>query len=485
MAYADLRQWLAAIDSHGDLLRVSGISHDLEMSGIAEIVVRERKKPAPAILFDDIPGYPRGYRTLFGMLASPRTLALAIGLPENQLDRVSLAQNWRHQRRQLRYIPPQVVSSGPVQENVTTGKDVDLLQFPTPRIHELDGGRYLGTAHTVITRDANTGWVNLGTYRVMLVDRDRLTVHMLESQHGAIMHHEYMTKKQAMPIAIAIGIDPALFFASITRIPWGVSEYDFAGGIRGEPIGIIKGPYTGLPVPASAEIVIEGECQPGEMLDEGPFGEWHGYYANLGLEKVPEPVVRVKSLMFRNDPILTCVVGGKPPHDYTLVRCVAQSGMVWDALESCAVSGVSGVWCHEAGAGSLLNVISLKTAYAGHSRQAALLATQIPPNGRYTIVVDDDVDPTNLNEVMWAVATRAAPERAIEVLRYCRSNTADTTIPKEEKRRTTILHHSRAIIDACRPYEWKHEFYPIAQISPELRSTLIQKFPAVFQKALG
>jgi 4-hydroxy-3-polyprenylbenzoate decarboxylase len=481
MAYADLRQWLAAVESHGDLLRLSGVSHDLEMSGIAEIMVRESKKPVPALLFDDIPGYRKGFRTLFGMLASPRTVALSLGLPENQLDRVSLAQNWRNKRRNLRYIPPKVVDSGPVLENVQTGKNIDLLQFPTPRIHELDGGRYFGTAHTVVTRDPSSGWVNVGTYRVMLVDRDRLALHMLETQHGAIMFNEYMAKKQPMPVALAMGVDPALFFASITRIPWGVSEYDFTGGIRGEPIEVFKGQYTGLPIPARAEIVVEGECLPGDMIAEGPFGEWHGYYANMGLEPVEEPVIRVKSLMFRNDPILTCVCGGKPPHDYTLTRAVAQSGMIWDALESCAVPGVTGVWCHEAGAGSLLNVVSLKTAYAGHSRQAALLATQIPPHGRYTIVVDDDVNPADLNEVMWAVSTRADPERAIEILRFCRSTSADTTISMEEKRKTRFLYNSRAIIDACRPYDWKHQFYPIAQISPELRSKLLTKWAKVFE----
>jgi 4-hydroxy-3-polyprenylbenzoate decarboxylase len=483
MAYTDLREWLSAVDSQGELLRLSGVSHDLEMAGIAEILDRESKQPEPAILYDDIPDHPPGYRTLFGMLSSPRRLAMSLGLPGSELDRVSLTRNWRQKRRDLQLVPPKMVNSGPVQEHLLTGPDIDLLRFPSPRFHELDGGRYFGTGHCVITRDPDSGWVNLGTYRNMLVDRDRLALHMLQTQQGDIMFEQYRARKQAMPVVIAVGIDPALLFASITRIPWGVSEYDFAGGIRGEPIEVIPGPYTGLPIPAHAEIVIEGECLPDDLIDEGPFGEWHGYYANQGLEPVPEPVVRVKTVMHRNDPILTCMHGGKPPHDYTLARCVTQSVMVWDALESWSVPGVAGTWCHETGAGSLLCIVSLRTSYAGHSRQAGLIASQIPQSlGRYTIVVDEDVDPSNLNEVMWAVVTRTDPQRAIEILHYCRSNSADTAISLETKRQTKTLFHSRAIIDACRPYEWKHEFYPIAQITPELRSHLLKKWEIVFKE---
>lgn len=485
MAYADLRDWLSAVDGHGELLHLSGVSHDLEMAGLAEILARESKQPPPAILYRDIPGHPPGYRTLFGMLSSPWRLAMALGLPLTELEPVALVRNWRQRRRGLSMIPPRVVDSGPVQEHVLSGSEIDLCAFPSPRFHERDGGRYLGTGHCVITRDPESGWVNLGTYRVMLVDRDRLALHMLPTQQGDMMLHAYMVRKEPMPVAIALGVDPTLLFAGITRLPWGVSEYDFAGGLRGEPVEVIKGPATGLPIPARAEIVVEGECLPGEVIPEGPFGEWHGYYANQGLEPVPEPVIRVRTVLHRTDPILTCMHGGKPPHDYTLARSVTQSGMVWEALESCAVPGVTGVWCHEAGAGSLLAIVALRTAYAGHARQAGLIASQIPQSlGRYTIVVDDDVDPSNLHDVMWAVATRADPERAIEILRYCRSNSADTTIPIQRKRQTRTLYHSRAIIDACRPYEWKDEFYPIVQITPELRSRLLEKWETVLKDFL-
>jgi UbiD family decarboxylase len=484
MAHADLRGWLKAVESRGELLRLSGASYDLEMAGIAEILARESKKP-PATLFDDIPGFPKGYRALFGMLGSPWRLAMTLGLPEKELNYVSLVRNWRKKRRELKLMPPKIVKTGPVMENVFSGKEVDLLKLPTPRFHELDGGRYFGTAHGVITQDPDTGWTNFGGYRSMLVDKNTLALHILPGKDAHIMIRKYHEKKKPMPVAIAIGVDPALWFMSITGIPYGVSEYDFTGGILGEPIKLVKAPYTGLLVPANSEIVVEGEIFPDDFVKEGPFGEWIGYYSNQGLESTLEPAIRVKSVMHRNDPIFTAVSGGKAPHDYSLVFCMSKSGIIWDALEGCAVPGINGVWCHEVGGSQLFTIISLKTSYAGHSRQAGVIASQCGGNiGRFTIVVDEDVDPTNLNEVMFAVATRVDPESAIEIIHHCRSNTSDTAISIDLKRKLGprgSYFMGRAVIDACRPYEWKHEYYPIVQISPELRKKLIKKWNKILQ----
>src|SRR3990172_1100297 len=131
---------------------------------------------------------------------------------------------------------------------------------------------------------------------------------------------------------------------------WGVSEYDFAGGIKGEPIEVIEG-VTGLPIPATAEIVIEGVCRPGEWVDEGPFGEFHGYYANLGRSPVKEPLIEVKAVHYRDNPILTCSSPGVPPHDTTLMDSMLHSMAIWDKLEVLGIPGVRGVWCHEFAAG--------------------------------------------------------------------------------------------------------------------------------------
>jgi 4-hydroxy-3-polyprenylbenzoate decarboxylase len=270
-------------------------------------------------------------------------------------------------------------------------------------------------------------------------------------------------------------------------VPWGVSEYDYTGGIKGEPIEVIKGPYTGLPLPAHAEVVIEGECHPGDVIDEGPFGEWMGYYANLGLARVPEPVIRVKAIYHRNDPILTCAHPSVPPSELTPWTCIMRAAMFWEGIERLGIPGIKGVWCHEEGGSLLFTVVSIRQMYAGHSKRVGLIADQIAAlKTRYTIVVDEDIDPSNLSQVMWAVATRADPERSIQILSHCGTSSADTTVPPAEKRKWKVtpkpLYSSRAIIDACQPFEWKEEWYPVAKISSDLRGQLLKKWEWLFKE---
>jgi len=293
-----------------------------------------------------------------------------------------------------------------------------------------------------------------------------------------------------MPVAIAAGVDPALWLASISEVPWGTSEYDYAGGLKGEPIEVMRGPHTGLPVPARAEIVIEGMCYPGELEPEGPFGEWAGYYANRGLLPVPEPVVHVLGVMHRDEPILTCAHPAKPLHDTSFAESAFRSATMWDQIEKAGVPGVCGVWCHEVGGARLFNVVSIKQEYAGHSRQAGMVASQCRTGvyiGRYTVVVDEDIDPSDLREVVWAIATRSDPERSIEVIRRCRGSSADPALSpyfKDKESNPTDVYTSKAIIDACWPYEWRERAYPVVQVSAGLREEMFAKWPDVLAKII-
>lgn len=487
MSHTDLREWLEIVDKHGELKHISGASPDLEMASIAELMAQRREYPKPVIIFDGIPGYGKGFRTLFGLFGSPWRLAKALDLPDNDTSRMSLLRNWRSKVKDIHFIPPKVVSSGPVMTNVDTGDQIDLLKFPVPRHHELDGGRYFGTCHGVIQRDPDSGYVNMGTYRSMLVDRNHLAIHIVEGNHGGIiMYQKYFARGKPMPIIIAVGLDPCLWFTSSYRsAPWGVSEFDLAGGIKGQAIEVIEGKYTGLPFPAHAEIVIEGECRPDSRVDEGPFGEWHGYYGNFGLKPVPEPVIDVKAVYYRDNPILTCSPPMLPSYDLSnLMLAVGHSSSVWNRLDACGIPGVKGVWCHaEVAAQSLFMAISIEQLYPGHSREVGLVAATQPNVGRYTVVVDDDIDPSNLKEVIWAMSTRGKPDEAIEILHRCRSNNADPAIPMEEKRKYKVtpkpLHNARAVIDACRPLEGKEEWYPVNRMSPELRVKTSSKWQKV------
>jgi UbiD family decarboxylase len=484
-SYQDLRGWLDILRQQGEVEEIKGASWDLEIGALIEIACRDSKGHPPALIFRDIPGYPPEHRVLGALFSSPKRLALTLELDGDISTKPQMVAACREKLAKVKLLPPVMVKTGPVAENVLEGSSINLLSFPVPRHHELDGGRYIGTANCVITQDPDNGWVNLGTYRCMVLGPDKYAVHMSPGRDGAAMMRKYHARKQPMPVALAIGVDPALWLASNAEVRSGTSEYDYAGGLKGEALQVMRGPKTGLPIPANAEIVIEGFCHPGELEPEGPFGEWAGYYANHGLSPVPEPVIRVVSVMHRNDPILTCAHPAKPKNDSSFSECSFRSATMWDEMEKAGVPGIQGVWCHEVGGARLFNVITIKQQYAGHSRQAGMIASQCRSGvyiGRYTVVLDEDIDPSNLDEVIWSIVTRSNPERAIEITRWTRSSSADPAVSpylKDQGSHAGGFYTSKAIIDACWPYEWRQRAYPIAEVSSEVRKDVVAKFADV------
>ncbi len=486
MAYKDLRDFLRAAAEYGELKEIPGVDWNLDMSSISDLVYREGRDPKPVLLFDDIPGYPQGFRCLFGLISSPRRIAMALSLPEGegQLERKAILRNIREKLKVTSLVPPRFVTAPPVTENVMTGDQVDVLKFPAPLFHELDGGRYIGTGCTVINKDPDTGYVNLGTYRVMVVDHNRLALHILEGKHGGmLMQEKYFGRNKVMPVAVAIGVDPALWFTSSRKIPWQTGEYEYAGRIKGEPLDVFEGPFTGLPLPATAEIVIEGECHPGDLADEGPFGEGCGYYVNMGLEQVLEPVIRVKAIHYRSKPILTCSNPAVPPSEASLLQSYSSAALLWETLDAIGVPGIKDLWCPEVGHGCMLNVISIQQKYAGHATEVGSFASHIHNGGglgKYTIIVDDDIDPSDMNQVIWAVESRTDPIRSIQFIERCHTTSRDPIVSMEEKRRRTVGQRShvisRCIIDACQPFEQKPEWYPVVRSSPEQRAKVLQKY---------
>ncbi|MDP2727539.1 MAG: UbiD family decarboxylase, partial [Dehalococcoidia bacterium] len=272
VGYRDLREWLDKVEELKELRRIDGADWNLEMGTIVELIYNKAQESAPAVLFDNITGYPPGYRVLFGLLGTYQRMALTLDMPAKFAGMMDFIKAYRRRVRDVQPIPPRWVESGPVMENVVTGSDVDINQFPSPFHHELDGGRYFGTGHIVITQDPVDEWVNFGTYRLMLHDQNTLGLYMSPGKHGAIHRQKYVERGEPCPVAVALGTDPLVWFASTSEIPGGLSEYDYAGGLRGEPIEVIRGPLTGLPIPANAEIALEGESYPGETRNEGPFG---------------------------------------------------------------------------------------------------------------------------------------------------------------------------------------------------------------------
>lgn len=482
VGYRNLREWLAAIERmDGELKTVTGVHWDKEMGAMVDMVYRARGSgKAPAILYDEVPGYPKGFRCLYGMMASPRRWAYTLGIDaKNPRSAIAYLQEYRARMKDIPFIPPVYVDRSPLLENVQEGRDIDLFTFPVPVHHELDAGRYIGTACGVITKDPDTGWINCGTYRIQAPEKDVAMCYISPGKHGRLHRDRYFERGQDCPAVAVVGMDPMLFLSARYQVPPGLSELEWVGGMRGEPMEVLRGKYSGLPIPANAEIVLEGYFSCTERRMEGPFGEWPGYYAG---GKVEEPRFVIQRVMYRHDPILTCAASMKPPHAHLYERAFTRSAALWEGLEKASVPEIKGVWVHEAGSGRTFNVVSIQQRYYGHARQAGVLAAQMVPvayGNRWTIVVDEDIDPSNLDEVVWAMGTRCDPKEDIDILRKCWSSKIDPMVFDQH------YYNSRAVVDACIPYEHRNDFSKVAATSPALRAEMKAKHAERFRQILG
>ena len=270
----DLRAWIAQLRAAGEVEDIKGAEREREIGGIVDIY--QRRIGNKAVLFDDIPGFPRGHRILANILTSVRRINITLGLDADATPN-ELIQYWRGYMKDAHAIAPVTVQSGPVTENVVTGGDIDIFKIPVPRWHEHDGGYYIGTGDMVVMRDPDTGWINYGAYRVQTQGRNAATVMCSKGKHGDLIRRRYHERGEPCPIAVVCGMHPALFMIAGLEIPYGKNEFDAAGGLIGEAVEVIAGPRTGLPIPANAEIAFEGFIHPNDLLDEGPLGEWTGY----------------------------------------------------------------------------------------------------------------------------------------------------------------------------------------------------------------
>jgi UbiD family decarboxylase len=464
--YQGLREWLAIVDSMGQLRHVSGADADVEIGQAADLL--QHTADAPAAIFDKVPGYDPSYRVLVNSFGATDRIALTLDIPTG-LSRVEVSNAWLSKIKDMKPVEPRYVSDGPVMANAFRGDEIDMTRFPVPLWHPGDGGRYIGTGSYDITRDPDDQWVNVGTYRVMLHDARRLGYYISPGKHGRLHRQKYFDRGEPCPVAMVFGGDPLMFMASCTEVPYGVSEYAWVGGVRGEPVEVIKGPVTGLPIPADAEIVVEGFATNQQQLTEGPFGEWTGYYASASRE---EPILNVSALYFRDAPILVGAPPGQPPDELARYRTVLRSALLRDELGRLGLPNVHGAWQHEVGGARLLTVVSIRPSYPGHAAQTLHLTAQCPAaaySGRWVIVVDDDIDPSNLEEVMWALCTRADPATDIDIIHRAWSTPLDPVIPPDRKRAGDYT-NSRGLIDATRPWAWRNEFPPLNLPSQDQRA---------------
>jgi UbiD family decarboxylase len=473
-AFRDLRDYIDRLRQElgaGAVVTIDGAHWDQEIGCISELVAEHE---GPALLFDNIAGYPAGFRVFTNFMGTSAACAIALGLPLD-LPKLDIVRAWKEKSKQLQKLAPREVEKGPVLENRLGGDAVDLTRFPAPQWHPQDGGRYIGTADMVITRDPETGWVNLGTYRAAIQGKDRLSLWMLGNRHARMAAAKYWAQGKACPIAIVLGCDPITWMAAPIPAPVGVSEYEFAGALRGAAVEVIRAPQTGLPIPAFAELVVEGEMPPlsEESVLEGPFGEWTGYYTHSG----PETVVRVQQILFRDDPIIL----GDPPMIPTITpgdQAVPlwSAPATWDHLENAGISNIRGVWAY---ARQLMIVVSIEQREPGHAMQALLAAAGRRRAGgmeRYFIVVDEDIDPSDWNQVLWALCTRVDPAESVHILRSRTSDIDPRLSPRQRAEKDFAM--GIMLIDACKPYGWKDQYPPANRFDDAYKAEVFQRWRA-------
>ena len=472
LEYEDLRSWLERAEALGEVKHVKGASWEKDIGMASELVLRSEK--APCVVFDDVPGTIPGSRVLTNFFANKR-MNMTMGF-STDLGKLELTEAWRQSCiEDLRTIPYEFVNGGPIFDNVMEGDEIDVTKFPTPMWHDDDGGRYIGTGSYDVTQDPDSGWINVGCYRVMVHNEKQVGIYISPGKHGRIHRDKYEERKEPMPVVVVCGGDPMVFLAACSEYPQGVCEFDIVGGFRGKALKMVRGKHTGLPFPANAEIVIEGFINPGNKKDEGPFGEWTGYDAS---DQRPEPVLDIQAIYYRDNPIILGCPPQRPPDELARYRAVTRSALIRENITKAGVPDVRAAWAHEVGTARMLVAVAIKQRYGGHARQVGHVAAQCHVGayaGKYVVVVDEDIDVSNLEELTWAMLTRSDPATSIDIVPESWSTPLDPRISPQD-RAIGNFRNSRAIIDACRPFHWRNEFPKVNESPKEVQAEARKKW---------
>lgn len=486
--YESLREYVTTLEEYGQLRRVDEpLSLDLEVGHVAKL---NEQKHGPALLFENATSFEDDPKRQGGPYEEPRPvltsglseherLALAMGFtPDTEI--TDVIKVWA-ERTSGEPIPPEWVDSAPHQDNVIRGDDINLYDIPSPRIYPDDGGPYIGTACYWITEDPETGEVNLGTYRGM-IDLEDDSIVTFQPIAGKDLHqalNTYKERDEPMPAALIPGGDPVLFLCGSTL--FGEEEYDMAGTLRQEPVKVTEGVEVDLPIPASAEWVIEGYVPPHDLRPEGPFGEYTGHHSK---PQSPKPYIEVEAITHRDDPIQhTCTVG-PPITDIHQIQSMNRSATMWQQLEAMNIEGLESVYYYPGSTGRFICVASIDTQKHGHSTQVgtAMVSTKTGEYGLKTaIVVDDDVNPANIEEVLWALSVRMRPDKDVQILERGRNTPLDPSYASSERDVLGAAFTGRLVIDATVPYEWPEDEYPgVTEMDPEVVEDLESRWEDLF-----
>ena len=448
----DFRGWLEELERAGLLVQIDDEIDPLTEAGAIMRLANERRSPAQ--LFNKPKGAMPGARLLGGPFAHKERIAMAFGLPPDvpAAQLTDVFAEALHGKR----IKPVVVETGDCQEHVLLGDDIDLGLLPVPKLHPQDGNPYVGTLNIGVCRDRDSDWVNWGTYRGMLQDKRTTGLWLGPLNQGGQLLKKYRDNGEVMEVAMFVGGDPMHTIVASSSVPWGVSEVDVVGGVRGEPVRLVKCKTVDLHVPANAEFVLEGTVSPGDDLPEGPFGEYPGYVVSGQNER---PAFRLSAMTFRSNPILPATCLGTPVDDSSVMWTMEVASSVKEALKTKGVPIIDVAAPEFAGGHAV--IVSTKTPYAGIPQFIASVswtdrnAAYFP----YVIVVDEDIDPWNLGEVFHALCTKCNPVRDIHTYRGATNSPLSPFISGEPLRELGAG-GGNVLLDCTWPVEWSEAQRP-------------------------
>ena len=427
MKYRDLRDFITQLEKQGELKRITiPVNPYLEMTEICDRVLKQQ---GPALLFENPTGY--NIPVLANLFGTPRRVAMGMGaesvtelrgigellatLKEPEPPK-GMRDAWEKFPiyKQVLNMAPKLVSNPPCQELVRIGDEIDLSVYPIQTCWPDDAAPLI-TWPLVITKGPHKQRQNLGIYRQQVIGKNKVIMRWLAHRGGALDFREWQIAhpNEPFPVAVALGADPATILAAVTPVPDTLSEYAFAGLLRGSKTEVAKCILSDLHVPASAEIVLEGFIYPNETAPEGPFGDHTGYYNEVG----EFPVFTVERITQRTAPIYHSTFTGKPP-DEPAILGVALNEVFVPILQK-QFPEIVDFYLPPEGCSYRMAVISMKKQYAGHAKRVMLGTWSYLRQFMYTkfvIVVDDDIDVRNWQEVIWAITTRMDPARDLTIL---------------------------------------------------------------------
>lgn len=422
MQYADLRSFIQLLEQQGELKRITAaVSPHLEMT---EVCDRTLRKQGPALLFENPTGF--SMPVLANLFGTPRRVALGMGtdslaalkdigkllafLKEPEPPK-SLKDTWQKLPlfKQVLNMSPKVRKEGPCHAVIKEGEAVDLSEIPVQKCWPDDAGPMI-TWGIVVTKGLSKDRQNLGIYRQQVIGRNKVIMRWLSHRGGALDYQEWRQKypDRPFPISVVLGCDPATIIGAVTPVPDALSEYAFAGLLRGQKTELVKCLGNDLQVPASAEFVLEGVIHPNEMADEGPFGDHTGYYNEV--DKFP--VFTIERITHRENPIYHSTYTGRPP-DEPAILGLALNDVFVPILQK-QFPEIVDFYLPPEGCSYRMAVVTIRKQYPGHAKRVMMGVWSFLRQFMYTkfvIVTDDDINARDWNDVIWAITTRMDPKR--------------------------------------------------------------------------